>query len=328
MKRYFSDEENIATSGDSNYGDLQDNLFQTTSETSQVEDGNTKSSSTQHSKAQKKQSIQSMYHFFTWNNYPENFLEILEPFLKEKCSQWVFQKEMGVNGTPHIQGSIKLKKTNRWESFGLPRDIHWEKIRNKKAAFEYCAKEDTRVGENYWSFPPTVIKAKLKLITELRPWQQSILAQLDEDPDDRTVNWVYDTEGCMGKTVFSKYLYAKKNAIIATGGGNKDIACLIALLVEEEERDLNQKTSFVFNFPRSTEGISYKAIESVKDGLMTSVKYKTSTLVFNCPHVWCFSNELPDYNKLSRDRWMIWTIKNGELVNYFKSVDGTLTLEL
>lgn len=286
------------------------------------DDGNTKTSSIQ---APKKQSIQSIYHFLTWNNYPENWLEILEPFLQQNCSQWVFQKEVGENGTPHIQGNIKVHKKRRWESFGLPKGIHWEKTRNIKAAFEYCAKESTREGENYWFYPPRIIKGKLKLINELRPWQQTVVNMLQDEPDDRTVNWIYDQEGCMGKTVFSKYLYSKHDAIIATGGGNKDIACLIALLLKDG-RDLNIKTTFVFNFPRSTEGVSYKAIESVKDGLMTSVKYETSTLVFNSPHVWVFSNELPEYHKLTKDKWAIWTIEDSILVKYFENKEGTFEL--
>jgi hypothetical protein len=51
---------------------------------------------------------------------------------------------------------------------------------------------------------------------------------------------------------------------------------------------------------------------------MTSVKYETSTLVFNCPHVFCFSNELPEFDKLSSDRWKIWYIENDILLPWEK----------
>lgn len=265
----------------------------------------------------KKQSIQLMYHFFTWNNYPLEWKELIFPFLKSKCEKYALQLEVGEeDGTPHVQGSLKLKKKARWESFGLPNTIHWEKTKNPVAAFDYCLKKQTRDGnDNFWFYPVNLIPRKLILIEKLRDWQQTVCELIDLDPDDRTINWVYDSEGCMGKTVFSKYLFAKKKAIIATGGGNKDIACLLAMLVAGG-RDLNEVTTFVFNFPRSTEGVSYKAIESVKDGLMTSVKYESSTLVFNCPHLWVFSNELPNISKLSMDRWKVWTIKDEKLVVY------------
>jgi len=300
---------------------LTDNIL---SESDSEGDGNTKPFSRAHPPLQeskvkgKKQSLQLINHFFTWNNFPENAAEILETVFKKFCRRWIFQEEIGASGTAHLQGSIECIKKTRWEQFKLPSTIHWEKTRNVECAMSYCQKEETSTGKR-WQYPRP--RATLKTISALKPWQQSVVDKLEEEPDDRTVNWVFDYEGCMGKTVFSKYLVATKDTIVATGGSNKDIACLIAMLIKPDKhgepgRDLNEKTTFVFNFPRSTEGISYKAIESVKDGLMTSVKYESQTLVFNCPHVWIFSNELPDQTKLSKDRWKIWTIIKGELVVY------------
>lgn len=278
--------------------------------------GNTITSPASQKPAKKKQSNQLMNWFFTWNNYPDNFLETLETLFKKICKRYIFQKEMGSNGTPHIQGTICLKKAMRWEEFKLPKEIHWEKTLHVESAFAYCSKTETRVGTEVYRWPVIVEKAELRIISNLKPWQSSVMDIIKPDiPDERTIHWVFDENGCMGKTVFSKYLYSKENAIIATGGASKDIACLIAGLAKEG-RDLNAKTTFVFNFPRSTEGVSWKAIEMVKDGLITSPKYESSTLVFNCPHVICFSNEMPDLNKLSSDRWMIWKIINEELIPY------------
>lgn len=260
---------------------------------------------------EKKQRNQLLKHFFTFNNYKksdiEDIIEILEPI----SISYVFQEETGDNGTKHLQGCIKLKKKMRWSEFNLPKEIHWEKCISWTDAVRYCTKTETRTGDIYSKGLPK----QLKIIKELRCWQKEVMELIKEEPDDRTITWIYDEEGCMGKTVFSKYLYAKSDAIIATGGGNKDIACLLACL-KKEGRDLNDKTAFIFNFPRSTEGISYKAIESVKDGLMTSTKYESSTLVFNCPHVICFSNELPNTSKLSKDRWNILTIEDNKLASY------------
>jgi len=248
--------------------------------------------------------------FFTWNNYPSNAIETLESTFKKICTKYIFQKEVGENGTPHIQGTIELKKAGRYSEFCLPKEIHWEKTRNAKKAFEYCSKDETRVGTEIFSSGCVLPPAQLRIITVLKKWQEQVLELVKpEIPDDRTVHWIYDESGCMGKTVFSKYLYATQNAIVATGGGAKDIACLLACL-KKEGRDLNRKTTFIFNFPRSTEGISWKAVELVKDGMMTSSKYESSTMYFNNPHVICFSNELPDMSKLSKDRWRIWTIKD------------------
>jgi len=250
---------------------------------------------------------------FVFNNYKEENLEDLKIVLNKLCKRYLWGEEVGESQTPHLQGFIDLKVKARMTELVklIPFGLSYRECRNEEALIKYCQKDGCNIVS--YGFP-----VQLKLISNLKPWQESVSKSLNLEPDDRTVNWIYDAEGNMGKTVFSKYLFSKTDAIICTGGGNKDIACLIALL-KKEGRDLNKKTSFIFNFPRSTEGISYKAIESVKDGLMTSVKYESSTLVFNCPHVWIFSNELPDTSKLSMDRWKIWTIKNDDLIEYIES---------
>lgn len=269
----------------------------------------------------KKQGNQLKNWFFTWNNYPPEAIEILLPCFKKICRQFVFQKEIGASGTPHIQGNIALWKKMRWSEFKLPEQICWLKTENVKAAFAYCQKDDTRDGTEIWRWP---IKNTLKIINVLKPWQQTIVDATKLEPDDRTVNWVFDPIGNIGKTVFAKYMYAETDAIICTGGGVKDIACMIALL-KDAGRDLNAKTTFIFNLARTTEGISYKGIEAVKDGLMTSQKYESSTLVFNCPHVWVLSNQEPELRRLSADRWKIWSIVDDQLVPFGEKIEPVLT---
>lgn len=270
-----------------------------------------------------KQGNQLIYWFFTWNNYPEDtFVETLETKFSTLCAAYVFQKEVGANGTPHIQGTIKLHKKMRWSEFNLPAEIHWEKTRDVKSAFAYCAKDDTRDGDTIWRFPKRTVRSTLKIITELKPWQQSIVDMCALDPDDRSINWIYDRDGNMGKTVLCKYM-STHGAIIATDGGAKDIACLLTIL-KKEGRDLNAKTTFIFNLARCGHP-NYKAIESVKDGLMTSVKYESSTMIFNCPHVWVFSNNLPNMAMLSQDRWKMWCIHNDTLCEWDNEPRITVT---
>lgn len=285
-----------------------------------------------------KRGNQIISHFMTWNNYPLDGVEILERYFQPLVKNYCFQPEISKSGTPHLQGVFNLKKAMRWSEFDLPKSIHWEPTRNVIGSDKYCSKDDTRDGPDTHRWPRAVKKplappkATLRVIKELRPWQQSIVDIVTPEPDERTVHWVYDEEGCMGKTVFSKYLFKTQNAIIATGGAARDIACLLAGLTKSTPtkpgRNLDEQTTFIFNFPRSTEGISWKAIEMVKDGLITSSKYESCTLAFNCPHVICFSNELPDKSKLSDDRWKIWTIKDMELIPYIDKIDTSFNDEL
>lgn len=290
---------------------------------------------------------QSINWFFTFNNYePDDILKI-EPKFRDICIRYVFQEEKGncsidehlhtescfksncitcnkiehqhtdkykCTGTPHLQGSIVLKKKMRWSEFNLPKGIHWEGTRNIIKADAYCEKLDTRNGKIYkWGFD----REKNYLSLDLYPWQQSIFNITDTEPDDRSIIWVYDKNGKNGKTRFCKFIKHKANAIIITGGGLKDIAQVIAGEVDDGGRNMDNLTSIIFNFARTTENISYQAIEALKDGLITSTKYHSKGFDFNCPHVFIFSNSKPDINRLTMDRWKIYTINESkELINF------------
>lgn len=266
--------------------------------------------------------------FFTWNNYPtrlvsdvssnldeiaEEWLVLLLTVFKKRCEAWVFQKELGT--TPHIQGCITCKVKDRWSDFGLPKDIHWELTKNNARAQEYCCKDNTRVGDSWWVFPEpeeVIVYARDTLQT-LYPWQQWVFNNCKDKADHRTINWVFDPIGNNGKTFFMKHMFDTVGALCTDGGQQKDITCYIASTQETKKgqiaKDLNKPgTTFIFDLARCCEKISYHSLEAVKNGFVFSPKYGSKSYSFNCPHVWVFSNELPDCSKMSADRWKLYTI--------------------
>lgn len=251
---------------------------------------------------------------FTFNNYTDQDMETLETKFKEICNKYVFQEEIGENGTPHLQGAIWLKKAMRWSEFKLSDKIHWEKMRDEAGSLAYCQKTDTRKPNG--KVCTFGLPKPLNLISNLYPWQMSLLAKLQEPPNDRTIIWIYDKDGMGGKTQFVKYCVSHFNMPFATAGGSKDIANLLVNL-KKAGRDLNDINCFLFNFARDASSkISYSALESVKDGLMTNIKYEAESLIFNSPHIVVMSNDLPQFKKLSSDRWEVFTIDNKELMPY------------
>lgn len=264
-----------------------------------------------------KRANQLKHWFFTWNNYPKNAVETLETKFSELCTYWIFQKEIGATcGTPHIQGAICLKKPGRWSEFGLPKQICWQATRMKNEAIKYCCKEETRDGDQVWCYPHDLIKRAtkpLKIIDKLYPWQQYVYDICTQStPDDRTVNWVYDPQGYGGKTALARYMCVKKKAIYVASGQSRDIFHSIA----ESTLDLRDTFTVVINVPRSNDTVNYNAIEQIKDGMIFSGKYESKTVLFNPPHVWVFSNDLPHLASLSADRWRLWTITEGILKKY------------
>lgn len=258
------------------------------------EDGNTKKSSSP-------QPLQLKQWFFTWNNYPSNSIDLLEITFKKFCEKYVFQEEVGAEGTPHLQGCIFLKRKMRWTEFQLPRQIHWEKTRNGEAAVDYCQKVESRNGKTFsFGFPKPI-----KTIENLYDWQKEIETICLGEPDGRHIHWYYDQQGNKGKSAFCKYMFVKHNALVIRGGKLADISNMIFNM------DMDNCNAVLIDIPRGHGGkVSYTSIECILDGLITNTKYETGAKAFNPPNLIVFSNFEPEQpEKLSDDRWIIREIK-------------------
>lgn len=241
---------------------------------------------------------QNLHWCFTWNNYCKEDIETLETLFKHLCHKFAFQEETGDHGTPHLQGVISLKKRARWTEFGLPKCIHWEKCAMVTASYLYCTKIDTRSGGVFtlnFDVPEPV-----RFISNLYPWQKSVVEMLKLPPDDRTVFWYWSAKGNMGKSAFCKYLVGNHSAVPAVSGKYADICNLVF------NQDMTKCKIICFDIPRNNGNhVSYSAIESIKNGMIVNTKYETGFKLFNAPHVIVFSNEPPDLSALSEDRWHI-----------------------
>lgn len=260
-------------------------------ETLEILTGNTKTQS-------KSQPNQLLHWCFTWNNYQKEDIETLETLFHSLANKYCFQEETGENGTPHLQGVVSLKKRMRWGEFGLPKAIHWEKCEHLTKAYLYCCKSDTRTGQVYtYNYRPP---RELKLITPDRPWELEILDIIKQEPDDRKVYWYWSDAGNVGKSSFAKYLVAKQSALFFEEGKKADIMKLIY------DADMDLLNIIVIDVPRDNgNNVSYKSIESIKNGMIYSSKYEGGYKLFNPPHLFVFANVPPDESRLSSDRWVI-----------------------
>ncbi|QSX73076.1 replication-associated protein [Delphin virus 1] len=130
--------------------------------------------------------------------------------------------------------------------------------------------------------------------TAWRTWQEELLQELQETPDNRKVIVYVDEKGNNGKSYLSKYL-ALTGAATFNTTKMTDVAYT-----------LNGNKIVIFDLARhSQDQINWGAIEAVKNGLIFSGKYKSKTKVFKAPHVIVMMNTWPDESRLSSDRWDI-----------------------
>lgn len=253
--------------------------------------------------------------FFTLNNYTEEDIKMLvHKFSLEKFYR--FQKEVGKNGTKHLQGMVKMKEGHKLDYMKkINERAHWEVCKNVNAAANYCKKLDTYDGER---FEGGELKKKKELPMvkdplkgkELYPWQKDLISWLESDPDDRCIVWIWDEKGNVGKTSLLKHIILNEKKFgfaIMTGGRYKDACHIISNCLDKKK-----EPRIVFlNVSRDDyESVDYKAIENIKDGIFASTKYDSSMRVMNCPHLIIFSNKEPAIRRLSLDRWAIFKISD------------------
>ena len=253
--------------------------------------------------------FQSCNWIMTYHNYPEDIFEQIEQHLVPLCKKYVFGKEVGKSGkSPHIQGAFILKKKMRqssiWKLFGTT--FFLDKMGGSAKNFErdqaYCIKEGLGHITNV-KFPKPL--KKLACEDNLFPWQEVAIEIINKGPDDRNIYW-FKGEGNAGKTTFCKYLHRKFEAI-CLGGKSADMKNGI---IEYRKANNVLPEFIVLNLPRSfnKEYISYTGIEEVKDMFFYSGKFEGGMVDGNCPLLFIFSNEYPDYKKCSLDRWNVYNI--------------------
>lgn len=150
-------------------------------------------------------------------------------------------------------------------------------------------------------------------------WQKELYQELSsQSPDPRKIIWYEDEIGNSGKTFFAKHMGMYKGAFVST---HADIYH-VATSLQEAFSVGRTCLCAIFNFARDDQRLKdvYRALESIKDGMVTSRKYKGKTMYFEVPHVVVFANYGPDWSKMSQDRWDLRVITpSGAVLRRFSS---------
>lgn len=288
---------------------------------------------------------------FTHNNYTDDDQEFVCQLLASPEVRYgVYGREVGANGTPHLQGFVIFKDRVRFNSvkerFGVL-NVHLELARGTSLqASEYCKKDGDfeefgsppSQGQRNdfaelkeWILEQPTKPTSAQLAREFpqlflkygrimewvdaiypkptleegepRNWQRDLESKLERDPDDRKVIFVVDENGGCGKSWFARWWFTKypEETQLLSVGKRDDLAHAI-------EQD---KLYFFFDVPRSQlEFFQYSILEQLKNRIVFSPKYSSRVKVLDqTPHVVVFTNEQPDRNKLTADRFNVINIR-------------------
>ncbi len=161
-----------------------------------------------------------------------------------------------------------------------------------------------------------VDKPKVEAI--LKPLQEKLLERMK--PSEREIIWVIGQTGNEGKTWFQKYLEDINGSLVFQSNIKKRRYDTMQIL---SKQIVSLIDLFLFNVPRcfNMDDFPYEMLEEIKDG--ESTKADGSRLKFNNPNILLvFSNEKPDEEKMSKDRWSIYFIEG----QYLLQTDGSMVV--
>lgn len=244
---------------------------------------------------------------FVLNNYNDEELKEISSLCANSAKYSIYGFEVGESGTPHLQGYIEFKKKVRPFNLLTFKRTHWEVARSRRETnFDYCSK-----GGHY--IINGVEVKPVKIITELRPWQQKVYDIVLKE-DDRLIHWIHEPVGNVGKTALLKYIAVKhkKTALVLCG---KAIDMKNGI-IQFHKINGYYPSIILFNLPRSfnTDHLSLPGIEEIKDGLFYCGKYEGGQVIMNSPSIVIMSNEpldtIVDFEKCSPERWNSINIQN------------------
>lgn len=238
--------------------------------------------------------------------------------LKGFVKKFIFQLEESDSGYRHFQGRISLIKKRRLQEIAkllhevFPK-IHLSPTHDVGSSF-YVVKNDTRV-DGPWSDQdpePTYIPRQIREIETLRPWQSRII-ELSKVWDTRTIHIIYDPNGNNGKSILTTYMGVHQlGRTLPFVNDYKDIMRMVM--------DMPTSNAYIIDMPRAINKEKlfqmYAGIETVKSGYAYDDRYSFKDKYFDCPQIFVFTNSIPDFSLLSRDRWNVWTIDNSHLVAF------------
>lgn len=283
---------------------------------------------------------------FTLNNYtPTDVEKLLALDGNVDIPHIIFGREVGDNGTPHLQGYIRFAKKKRIG--GVKRIVgdnaHVEVARNPVAAIQYCKKDGDFTEIGGWESQQGQRSDLQEIIDLVYEGHIEPLWWITNHPDKWSARkeFIKDCIVNIPRTVtFKRHPLRKWQAglwkflsykpddrhilfvVDRTGNCGKSYFCRYYKSVYPDTTQIFSpakgadlahayKTTnrvVFFDVPRSrcdSQLFPYNFLEGVKNGSVFCSKYESREKEFDPAHLVVFMNEMPLLDKLSVDRYLI-----------------------
>lgn len=250
------------------------------------------------------------YHLKVDGKQVESFEQVFERIEKNiipLCDKYIFGEEYGeTKDTPHIEFAFTIKNGKRMRRSALKKlfckeGMFLDKMKGTLLQQDYCKKEGNKVLTNI-KFPRPIALMDRKYLSEKQCYIVDLFKEYEDPLFGRMLYWFWEDTGNWGKSKTALHMVDYCDALLVGGAGN-DILYGFTQYIEKHG---DAPKTLIFDIPRACENnISYKSIESIKNGCIFSPKYESGMVRFNRPHIVVFSNFHPDLSSLSEDRWII-----------------------
>ncbi len=281
----------------------------------------------------------------------QNFNELssgeISAILAEFSEQWCFQMERGSEtGGEHYQGRMILREAMTKETLLQVLSCRVKDMRDVTVSPEsnksiekgglsfYVMKDFTKLDgpwmDSSYKLPKVVTYnfEDLECMKVPLEWQQRVIDHCRAPWDDRCINWVYNEKGCAGKSKLMKWMYCESDLDMAR------VPMGSAIQIKTSVIEKGAHKIYMVDLPRVRGGDErqqelFSALEEIKNGWVESPMYgKCAELTMLPPHVWIFSNELPNLTFASEDRWRIWELRDAKLKRWLPGAEEPALPEL
>lgn len=278
---------------------------------------------------------------FTYNNYDDSVIERLKDF-ELMVVYLIYGKEVGENGTPHLQGFFILKEKSRMNRIksAIGDTVHLESSKGSaKQASDYCRKEG--VVYEFGVLPngqgkrndiecfKEDVKNGMMDLKELREVHSTVCAKYPSFVSMYIQDQVpYREIQMFPLRKWQQLLNGKlnlepndRNIIFVydrTGNSGKSwfsqyyrtLHRNVQILTPGKKDNMafmieNNRVYFIDSPRSSNDFIQYGLLEEMKNGYIHCAKYQSCQKIIQKCHVCVMMNQMPEMEKLSADRYDI-----------------------